>query len=192
MKYLNILTVAVSGVLLASPSFAQNDAVDADSYLREQNRTPAAQSPINSAPVKDKTPMQLELEKGLEEAKAELEDKEILPKKIELAKRMHSIRPTREQVDTAVKRASLSYPQSQRKGFVDAMSMMLNYNAIERISIDAMVETYTLKELGAMVEYYSKPEAKSASMKVVVWATLVQPEIINMIDKDMMRIKTGQ
>ncbi len=133
-----------------------------------------------------------ELEKALAEAKAENEDEEILAKKIKLAKEMHNIRPTREQVDSAVRRAALKLPEHERASFMTAMRSMLNYNAIERISIDAMIETYSYKELKSMVEYFSKPEAKSASRKIAPWARKVQPEIVRMIDRAMMRIRTGQ
>lgn len=131
-------------------------------------------------------------EGSLEEATAENADEVVVAQKIELAKKMHAIRPTQEQVDSAVNRAAMSLPESDRGKFTTAMRSMLNYNAIERISIDAMVEIYSLKELESMVEYFSKPEAISASKKVSDWAQKVQPEIIHMIDRAMMRIRTGQ
>ncbi len=186
MKYL--FTIIGTALLLSTTAFAQSDAVNADDFLKGKGKSPSPVVEIKTGEVKELS----EVEKSIAEAKTELEDKKILKQKIELARKMHQIRPTREQVDSAVFKASLSMPTYQRKGFVDSMSMMLNYNAIERISIDAMIETYTLKELSSMVEYYSKPEARSASKKVMNWAMIVQPEIINMIDKALMRIKTGQ
>ena len=175
--------VILSGI---TPVSAQ-DAVNADEFLREQGGSASAATQQTEA---QRAPS--ELEKGIAEAKAELEDEKKLQKKVELAKEMHDIRPTRQQVDAAVARASMGLPPRDRPNFVNAMKGMLNYNAIERISVDAMVETYTLKELESMVEYYSKPEAKSASDKVMYYAGLVQPEIVNMIDKAMMRYRTGQ
>lgn len=115
-----------------------------------------------------------------------------MAKKVALAKKMHQIRSTRDQVDAAVRSAASRLQQHERQTFIVAMQSRLNYNAIERISIDAMVETYTLKELDAMVEYFSKPEAVSASSKVQSWAKQVQPHIISMIDRALMSLKTGQ
>ncbi len=190
-----IFTISSALLLICvSPVLAEGGAINADDFLKDRK-------PISSetAPASTQNPVQpvkssdiIELEKNLAAAKAELEDKEILKQKIDLARKMHEIRPTREQVDSAVLKASFSLPKYERKNFIDSMSMMLNYNAIERISVDAMIETYTLKELSSMVEYYSKPEARSASKKVMSWAMIVQPEIISMIDKALMRIKTGQ
>ncbi len=192
MKYFNIFTIATilgAMLLFSSAPFAQGNAVDADEFLGGSGGNSAAvQSPVKTPENKELS----DIEKSIAAAKAELEDEGILKKKIALAQEMHKIRPTREQVDSAVLKASLSLPKYKRKGFIDSMSMMLNYNAIERISVDAMISTYTLLELESMVEYYSKPEARSASKKVISWAKIVQPEIITMIDKALMRIKTGQ
>ncbi len=189
MKYLSnfaLLASVFAVMAFSSAAIAEGDAVNADDFLNQQ---PAKSSPA----AVSQAPKELgEVEKGIAQAKAELEDKKILKQKIDLARKMHEIRPTRDQIDSAVARASMALPSYDRKGFVDSMSMMLNYNAIERISIDAMIETYTLLELTSMVEYYSKPEALSASKKVINWASIVQPEIISMIDKALMRIKTGQ
>ncbi len=162
-------------------------AVDADEILRNQPARTAPPTAATGTDLRD-----VELEQGLAEAKAELEDEAVLKKKVELAKTMHVIRPTRDQVEAAVNRVALRLAPQDRQNFIIAMRASLNYNAIERISIDAMVETYTLKELESMVEYYSKPEAESASRKIGSWAGQVQPQIAKMLDEAMMRIKTGQ
>ncbi len=177
-------------LLASSQSFAQGTSISADDFL--QNKPSEATNPSNVDTKSDIKSELSQLEKNIAEAKAELKNPEILAEKINLAKKMHEIRPTRDQVNLAVKRASLAFPKSEQQKFINAMGSMLNYNAIERISIDAMIETFTLKEISAMVEYYSKPEAKSASEKVGSWARMVQPEVANMIDKAMMRIRTGQ
>lgn len=174
--------------LSALPSYAQQGtAVDADDILKDQ--------PVRTVPPQVPTGIDERnrlLEQGLAEAKAELEDEGVLAKKVELAEMMHKIRPTRDQVEAAVSRVASTLPANDRQNFIIAMRATLNYNAIERISIDAMVETYTLKELESMVDYYSKPEAVSASRKIGSWAGQVQPQIRKMLDEAMMRIKTGQ
>ena len=71
------------------------------------------------------------------------------------------------------------------------MRGVLNYQAIEKISIDAMAETYTLPELQAMVDYYSKPEAISAAAKDQAYGQKVYPEIMRMLDAAMMKVRTG-
>ena len=111
--------------------------------------------------------------------------------RLALAKDMHKIRPTKEQVDSAVETISARIPEDQREAFKTNMRSILNYNAIEKISINAMAETFTLEELAAMVEYNKKPEAQSASKKMQDYQSKVSPEIIQMIDKAIMRMRTG-
>ncbi len=117
---------------------------------------------------------------------------EDLARKVQLAEKMHEINPVKEQVDSAVNSVASRLPEPQKQTFLNAMYSTMNYRAIERISVDAMVEVYSVAELEAMVEYYSKPEAKSAGDKIAQWAGRVQPEIMRMIDKAMIKARTGQ
>lgn len=111
--------------------------------------------------------------------------------RLTLAKEMHKIRSTKEQVDSAVESISARIPEDQREAFKTNMRSILNYNAIEKISINAMADTFTLKELDAMVEYNKKPEAQSANEKMTEYQGKVGPEIVQMIDKAIMRMRTG-
>lgn len=115
-----------------------------------------------------------------------------LERRLELATKMHSFRSSRELVDNAITQvANQSYAPGEREAFITAMHSILNYKVLEKIAIDAMAEIYTEKELEAMVEYYSKPEAISASDKTEEYYERVVPEITKIIDKAMMRVRTG-
>lgn len=130
-----------------------------------------------------------------QETEPKVEEKlseEQLARKIELAKKMHEIRPAAKQIDDAIRSISMRLPEAEREPFIASMRTSLNYNAVERISMDAMVDVFTLPELEAMVEYYSKPEAISAGDKMSEWAKLVQPEITRLIDRSLMRTRFGQ
>lgn len=151
---------------------------DADAYLREQGVATPAQAAPDAAV------------KPAEEAKP-AESPDMIAKKVELAQKMHQIRPTRDQVDSAIEQAALGMPEPERAPFIAAMKSVLNYNAIEKISVDAMAETFTLPELEAMVAYHSTPEAQSISKKMPQWAMKVQPEVVRMIDSAMMKVRTG-
>jgi hypothetical protein len=111
--------------------------------------------------------------------------------RLELARRMHDIRPTETQVNAAIDQAAAQQPEESREAFRTAMRKVLNYKAIEQTSIDAMAKVYTTEELKAMVEYYSKPEARSAGEKEQEYAKIVYPEIIRLLDQAVMRVKTG-
>jgi hypothetical protein len=115
-----------------------------------------------------------------------------LDKRLELAQKMHDIRPTKDQVETAIDEVAATQPPSERESFKTAMRGALNYKAIEKISIDAMAEIYSEKELQSMLDYYSKPEAMSAIDKERDYAEKVYPEITKMLDQALMRVKTGE
>jgi hypothetical protein len=121
----------------------------------------------------------------------ETPDPATFEQRLELAKKMHEFRPVKEQVDKAIDAYVSNMPQEQQEDFRTALTTALNYDALEKLSVDAMTETYTLEELTAMVDYYGKPEARSASDKYDVYAGKVYPEIGKMLDKAIMRVKTG-
>ncbi len=112
--------------------------------------------------------------------------------RLELAKKMHDLRPVRDQVENAIAQFSQTRPPAERETFKVAMMNVFNVKALEKISIDAYVDTFTVEELRAMVEYYSKPEAASASDKLGNYSAIVYPEIVRMLDKAAMRVRTGK
>lgn len=114
-----------------------------------------------------------------------------LERRLKLAEKMHELRPVRDQVENAIEQYAQTQPPEERAAFMSAMRSVLNPKALERISIDAYAEVYTEEELKAMVEYYSKPEARSASDKYNDYAKIVYPEIVRMLDKAAMRVRTG-
>ncbi|MCB9975551.1 MAG: hypothetical protein H6856_07950 [Rhodospirillales bacterium] len=181
------LALAMVAVFLLSPlgvSFAAEEstgeAVSADKLIADRGADEKKEDEEAKADENKKAP-----------AQQPKQDPSTLKKRLELAQKMHEIRPTRDQVESAIRRASESVPPAEREAFMAAMTTVLNYKAIERISVDAMAEVFTVEELESMVEYYSKPEAKSASAKIRDWIALVQPEINRIIDKAMMRVRTG-
>jgi hypothetical protein len=119
------------------------------------------------------------------------QDDATLEKRLELAKKMHEIRPSKDQVNAAIDVTAARLPQPEQEPFKSRMRSILNYRAIEKISIDAMASTFTVEELQAMVDCYGKPEAKSASDKMEAYQAIVGPELVKMIDQAMMRTRTG-
>ncbi len=131
-------------------------------------------------------------QEGTEETKAEAPADPTFDERVELAKKMHELRPVREQVEQAINQYAQSRPQGERESFRSTMRNVFNMKALEKISVDAYVETFTAPELRAMVDYYSKPEAISASEKFGNYANLVYPEIVRMLDRAAIRVRTGE
>lgn len=112
-------------------------------------------------------------------------------KRQELAKKMHEINPTADQINAAIDDVALAQPEAEREAFKLAMRNALNYEALDKISTDAMAEVYTESESQSMVDYFSKPEAQSAAKKEEQYNAKVYPEITRMLDQAMMRVRTG-
>ena len=66
-----------------------------------------------------------------------------------------------------------------------------NFRVIEKISIDTMAETFTMEELEFMLEYHKNPLSNDIEEKYKIYESKVSPEITRMLDKAMMRVRTG-
>lgn len=115
-------------------------------------------------------------------------------RRLELAEQMLEIHPVKEQVNRAIDRYIQSYmltsPEGEQERFRAALTRVLNYKALERVSLDAYAEIFTEAELEAMVEYYAKPEAQSARLKLEQFNGRIYPEIIRMMDQTIIRART--
>ena len=72
--------------------------------------------------------------------------------------------------------------------FRDALLALMNPKALEKIAVDAYAEIFTLVELEAMVEYFSKPEARSASDKQRELSRRLAPQIVEMLDRALIKL----
>lgn len=110
----------------------------------------------------------------------------------ELSARMNAIRPAREQIDAAIEQVARSgVPADEQQGFILSLQRIIDYKALEKASVEAMAETFTAAELKAMVEYYDKPEARSASEKFPDYQKKIEPLVYQMLDRAVMQMRTG-
>ena len=114
--------------------------------------------------------------------------------RLALAERMLEIRPAEKQVERAVDSYIRNYmfnaSDEDQEIFRTAMKRLMNPKALEKVAVDAYAETFTLEELEAMVEYYSKPEAQSASDKQNLLNAKIAPEIALMMDRALIRLRS--
>lgn len=139
--------------------------------------------------IKTKEEIKEEIKEGLVQEDLAKEALENLELKWELAKKIHSFRSSREQVNEAITEIASQLSPEYQQEFISSMQSILNYRAIEHISTQTMAEIFSLKELQAMLEYYSKPEARSASDKYDHYYQRLGPEITKMLDMALMRMK---
>ena len=119
------------------------------------------------------------------------QDNPDLARKIELAKEMHKIRPARKQVEEAVNQVGRNLPPLERDRFLKMVEKAFDYESLEKLSIDTMVDLFTVAELEKMVGYFGSDEAKSIEKKLPEYQEKLQPEIIRMLDAAMIADRTG-
>lgn len=111
-----------------------------------------------------------------------------------LAEKMLEIRPAKGQLENAVSQYVSNYlfnsPEEDQENFRDAVLSVMNPKALEKITVDAYAEIFTLAELESMVEYFAKPEARSASNKQGQLSARIAPQIIEMLDQALIRLRT--
>ena len=115
------------------------------------------------------------------------------PQRLVLAERMLEFRPAHKQLRSAldkyISNYLVKYSETEQQIFRTSILKSLNDKALEKITIDAYAEIFTLKELEAMTEFYAKPEARSASDKHGQMNARITPEIIRMLDQALMKMK---
>jgi len=111
--------------------------------------------------------------------------------RLQLATKMHEIRPAKDQIAEAVNAASNRLPQATRADFGAAMMKSIDIPALEKQSIEVMAQTFTKVELEKMVSYFGSPEAKVIAEKLAIYQAAMNPVIIQMLDKAAMEARTG-
>ncbi len=118
-----------------------------------------------------------------------------LTEKLALATQLEQIRPVQSQIKSAVDRyVQLKLKDASaenRSKAAAALMQIINVKALQQISIDTYAEVYSQAELEAMVEYYTKPEAKTAAAKQDQINARIAPEIIRMLDQALIQARTA-
>lgn len=111
--------------------------------------------------------------------------------RLQLATKMHELRPAKEQVEEAVNAAANRLPQATRADFVASMMKSIDVAALEKQSIEVMAQTFSKVELEKMIGYFGSPEAKVIAEKLAIYQAAMNPVIIQMLDKAAMEARTG-
>ncbi len=114
-----------------------------------------------------------------------------MAQRLELSKKMHAIQPARIQVEKAVGLVAQRIPEANRESFKNSMMGSIDTAKLEEVSINAMAQMFTVRELQHMISYFQAPEAKSIAEKMPNYYMQLQPEIMKMVDAAMMAARTG-
>ena len=109
-----------------------------------------------------------------------------------LAKRYLTIAPPGELMHAAADIAVKSFPEPDRKIFLEVMYSKALEEAMYRFQLERMVNNFTLHELQALVTYYGSPEGKSAQEKLASLSMEVLTQLQQEVKKAMEVAKKPQ
>lgn len=111
--------------------------------------------------------------------------------RIKYATDFADIKPIREAIDRDIEAAAMGMTDDEKEEFMRFVQLRIDYEKIEKESIDMMADMFTVPELKAMVTYYGSPEGKSAEDKAMVYTSKIGPQIASAIDGALMDAKLG-
>lgn len=103
--------------------------------------------------------------------------------RIALATKIHEKVNVREKLFKAMEVVTQFMTPSEKADFWSKMNTAITEEQINKISIDAMADTYTEDELRAMLTFYSSPAGQTAEAKRTDYEKKVTPEFTKLIDK---------
>ena len=112
-----------------------------------------------------------------------------MKERVALATEFHKIRDLKSVIDRYVNAQDQGLSKEGRAKYREDMHRVFDYKKVEEESIQAMAETFTAPELKAMVDYYSKPEGRSAAEKLGDYDAKLTPILQKAMDQAFMDIR---
>jgi len=193
MKHFLAITLLLS--MAISPALAQNDiglveqTPEQEAMVKEQLEL-SKKANKSDIPINLGAPARVEAE-ALKKSEALSVDKNTKEERLELSQEMHKIWPIRQKVENALDSISERIPEKDRLKFKSGMRRAIDFDALEKASIDAMADIYTVAELEKMIEFYGSKEGRSISVKTGDYEKSLQPLMVKMVDKALLDAKMG-
>lgn len=112
-----------------------------------------------------------------------------LKERTEWATEFHKVRNLRATINRALEAVGSDLNEEQRLRYLSDIQKIFKYDQVEKASIDAMARIFTADELRVMVDYYKKPEAKTASNKMPFYEQKLTEEMKKALDDAFVQIK---
>ncbi|MCC7173599.1 MAG: DUF2059 domain-containing protein [Bryobacterales bacterium] len=91
--------------------------------------------------------------------------------------------PPLEMVQDSVDRLTAQLPEDQRAEFREALARVLQSERIEKITLDAIVKHFTVREINALAAFYGSSEGRSISKKFSAYMADVMPAVQQELSK---------
>lgn len=113
-------------------------------------------------------------------------------KRLELATRMAELSPPRDVVELAIGQIIATAPAAEQQELRSKMLSAFDFDGFRQTVIKSMADTFSESELQAMVDYNSRPEAKSIAKKMADYQARIQPDMTKKLDVALMVARTGR
>lgn len=122
-------------------------------------------------------------------AQAEMPPPSDHEERLALSHELHDIRRVRERILEDVGNISMSLPEVEREDFRKYIELSIDFDALEKKSVEYAADIYTAQELRAMISYFGSPEGRSAETKSREYGEKFGADVRKEIDKALMAAK---
>lgn len=112
-----------------------------------------------------------------------------LQNRLALARELHDIKHVKDHIRETITAASVNLPVVEREDFKKYMELKIDFDDLEKKSIQYTAEIYTAAELQAMIDYFGSTEGRSAEVKGEEYAKKFGAEVRKTIDQAIMAAK---
>ncbi|HSW51410.1 MAG TPA: DUF2059 domain-containing protein [Bryobacteraceae bacterium] len=85
--------------------------------------------------------------------------------------------PPMEMVGDSLNQLAGQIPEERREDFKKTLAEVVTSEKIEKITLDAIVKHFTVREINALAAFYGSPEGRSISRKFTAYMADVMPAI---------------
>lgn len=104
----------------------------------------------------------------------------------------HKIRSFKRYVDQAVDNLVKTAPEAKRAEIAGKLKAAIDYEKMERASILATAEIFTVSEIQAMIDYYGSETGKAIESKMPAYTLKIAPDMRRIMDAALMDLRLGK
>ncbi|MFB3776802.1 MAG: DUF2059 domain-containing protein [Bryobacteraceae bacterium] len=99
--------------------------------------------------------------------------------------------PPMEMVGGSLDQLAGQLPEERREEFRKTLAEVITSEKIEKITLEAIVKHFTVKEINALAAFYGSPEGRSVSRKFTAYMADVMPAIQQELAEAVDRVHKG-
>jgi hypothetical protein len=118
------------------------------------------------------------------------EPQDTLEARMEAATRYAELRDVKSRIDVMVENATKELTPEERAQISSLIRKHLRFDILRKLQIETMVNTFTTRELNALIEFCRTEEGRSILLKYGPYMATVTPAIDAEVERALIEIKT--